>query len=132
MVLLSCEPLRGELIDALVSEALFSHKVATDPQEEAEGIAVKRTESTGQILLLKRNLIPTTLGLLILNRDILVLQRYCLDNNNDLSIRLHYGKIEGGNRQDRDGGPMDKLISVDPDDLEVTLYVPAQVEVRTI
>ena len=41
-------------------------------------------------------------------------------------------KSKEGNRRDRDGGPREKSISVDPDDLEVTLYVPAQVEVRPI
>ena len=50
MVLLSCELLRGELIDVLVSETLFSHKAAADPREKTEGIAVKGTEGTVQIL----------------------------------------------------------------------------------
>lgn len=86
MVLPSCELMREELIDVQVSETLSSHEAVMDPREETEGIAVKGTESAGRILLLKRDL---TLGLLILNRVILVVQRYCLDNNNNLSIRLH-------------------------------------------
>lgn len=54
------------------AKPLFIHEAVMDPQEEAEDIALKGTESTGQTLS-KGDLTLTTLGVRILNRVILVL-----------------------------------------------------------
>ncbi len=54
---LSCELLRRELIDVLVSETLFSQGAMVDPQEETEVIAMKGTETTSSGLRLFSNLV---------------------------------------------------------------------------
>lgn len=46
----------------LVSETWFSQGAMVDPQEETGDIALKGTETTGQMMLLKGDLISTNLS----------------------------------------------------------------------